>query len=500
MASETEPKRPELEISSGETAEDVGSKTDTNTPDLRLDKHGLPLSPQPSGRKDDPLNWNPALKLAVCLQMSLLAFIGPMASAVPNPTFVTLGRAFGITPVQASYELVVYLVFSGVGPLFVVPFASATGRRPIVVACALLAAVTNIIAGYCSTWSGIMATRAFNGFAVGATIALGPAVICDMYFLHERGFYMGIFALFLNNGPHIAPLIGGFVAKNLGWRYCFAIPGFIHLGVFVVILFSFPESFFRRDSVLIESVPERSLLSLFSLRQPRAFRKDFHPRDFLGPFKMARYVCVMVPNIYYMTCLAYGSVLFATTGSVVYTKFYGFDIVQIGLILSIPLLIGNLIGEASAGWFVDWLVYRHAKKHDGVEIPEARLDALWISLMLPIGTIINGVCITHFATTSWVGNAFGMGIANVGFQIATTVTYTYCTDCYRSRSADVSTVINFFRHVFSALISFYALPLAEDIGFQYAWLVFALINIILLVPFFLLRVFGQRIRTSDWQN
>jgi hypothetical protein len=42
----------------GETADDVGSKTNANAPDLRLDKHGLPLSPQPSARKDDPLvNW-----------------------------------------------------------------------------------------------------------------------------------------------------------------------------------------------------------------------------------------------------------------------------------------------------------------------------------------------------------------------------------------------------------------------------------------------------------
>lgn len=165
-----------------------------------------------------------------------------------------------------------------------------------------------------------------------------------------------------------------------------------------------------------ESFPERSLLSLFSLRQPNTY---------------------VVPNKYYMTCLEYGFVLFTTTGSVVYTTFYGFNIVQIGLILSIPLLIGNLIGEATAGWFVDWLVYRYAKKHDGVEIPEARLDALWLALTLPIGTIINGVCITHFGTTSWVGNAIGMAISSVGFQIGTTVTYTYCTDVSTEKTINV---------------------------------------------------------------
>lgn len=86
----------------GEIGEDVGSKTNANAPDLRLDKHGLPLSPQPSARKNDPLvnypspnqaqpvsnfsqNWHPALKSAVCLQVSLLALLGPNGSRIAEP-------------------------------------------------------------------------------------------------------------------------------------------------------------------------------------------------------------------------------------------------------------------------------------------------------------------------------------------------------------------------------------------------------------------------------
>lgn len=47
----------------GEIGEDVVSKANANTPGLRLDKHGLPLSPQPSARKDDPLVIWPSLIL-----------------------------------------------------------------------------------------------------------------------------------------------------------------------------------------------------------------------------------------------------------------------------------------------------------------------------------------------------------------------------------------------------------------------------------------------------
>ena len=137
---------------------------------------------------------------------------------------------------------------------------------------------------------------------------------------------------------------------------------------------------------------------------------------------MGRYLTVLLPTIYYMTCFAYGSVLFAATGSVLYAKNYHFTVSQTGMIISIPLLIGCFIGEASTGWFIDWLVSRDARKHGGQRRPEARLDGLWLSLLVPIGCFIEGICIQH--KTHWIGPAFGMGMANLGLQAVTTVVST----------------------------------------------------------------------------
>lgn len=95
-----------------------------------LDKHGYPLVPQPSDNKDDPLNWSPMMKLLVVLQVSWLAFLGPMSAVVANPAFVPLSKAFDITIVEASYELTMYICFAGVGPLLLTPFANVYGRRP----------------------------------------------------------------------------------------------------------------------------------------------------------------------------------------------------------------------------------------------------------------------------------------------------------------------------------------------------------------------------------
>ncbi|KAL1844563.1 hypothetical protein VTK73DRAFT_2298 [Phialemonium thermophilum] len=182
------------------------------SPQLKLDSRGLPLVPQPTDSKDDPL-------------ISFLALLGPMSAAVINPAFVPLGKAFHITTVEASYELTVYVIFGGVGPLLIIPLANTYGRRPIYLGGNLIAAVTNIAAGYCSNWAGLLATRVFNGIGAGSTVAIGAATICDLYFLHERGFFLGIYTFFLTNGAHVAPLIGGFIAQNMGWRWCFTIPG-----------------------------------------------------------------------------------------------------------------------------------------------------------------------------------------------------------------------------------------------------------------------------------
>lgn len=129
-----------------------------------------------------------------------------------------------------------------------------------------------------------------------------------------------------------------------------------------------------------------------------------------------------------MTCFGYGTVLFALTGAKLFAQLYDFDNGQIGLLLSIPLLIGCLIGEFNAGWVTDWMSNRYAKTHDGERLPEVRLNAIWGSLLLPIGVIIEGVCLSHSKTVTWIGPAFGMGIAGLGLQIVTTVLYAYTTD------------------------------------------------------------------------
>ncbi|KAJ5372043.1 hypothetical protein N7517_004049 [Penicillium concentricum] len=374
------------EITCAEDSIQQNSSIDKNP--VKHDPQGFPVIPQPSSHGDDPLNWSPKLKLWVCLQISWLALLEPLASAVVNPTFLLMAKTFDLSVKEVSY---VWLVSAGVGPLIVIPFANAYGRRPVYLLGNLLAAVTTIAAGYCDTWAGIMITRAFCGFSSGSVISMGAATICDLYFVHQRGVYLGIYTLALTSGAHVAPLLGGFIGQSLGWRPCFYILGYIQLATFVLNVFCLPETLYTA-----KRSPDSGPYVEQTYMQNITFRKRKVPgvrpkmRDFARPFEMLKFVSVSLTGTFYMVCFGYGGVIFALTGASLFSKLYGFNTAETGLILSIPLLIGGGIGELSGGWVTDWLSNRHAKKHNGERLPEARLTAIWGALLIPIGLTIEG--------------------------------------------------------------------------------------------------------------
>jgi MFS family permease len=264
-------------------------------------------------------------------------------------------------------------------------------------------------------------------------------------------------------------------------------------GVLAIFIVSFPETLFSREDF--------SKLENQTYWHKMAFRGKVLDRkltlsDFSNNFKMLQYVAVTLPCIYYMTTNTYGSIVFVLTASSITERLYDFNTAQNGLLLGIPLTLGCLIGEACTGWISDVLINRYAQRHDGYRKPEARLYLCFLGLLLPAGLIIHGVCVSN--GTPWIGLAVGMTVASVGVQAGTTLTYAYCTDCYKPQAAEVSTIINLFRQIFAFTIGFYALPFGEGAGFDAAWGTFAAINVVTWSSLLLLIWKGEKIR--KWQG
>ena len=142
----------------------------------------------------DPMNWPMALKVFVLIQVSLLSSLGGINVAMINPAYVSMAKDLHISTVKASYQTTICIVLAGVAPFFWVPVSNKYGRRPVLLGTTLLAFVSILGSAYAKTFSQLIAARVFNGL-FPAAFALGPAVVVDMFFVHQRGRAMGVFTV-----------------------------------------------------------------------------------------------------------------------------------------------------------------------------------------------------------------------------------------------------------------------------------------------------------------
>jgi MFS family permease len=259
--------------------------------------------------------------------------------------------------------------------------------------------------------------------------------------------------------------------------------------VLFIFILSFPETLFSRTE--FSNLENRSYWQRLMFRG-KVIQRPLHLSDFLNNFKMLRYWSIILPCIYYMTANTYGSLLFVLTTSSIAEKHYHFNTGQIGLLIGVPLSIGCLIGESFTGWVSDWLAVRYAKRHDGYYKAEVRLWLAPLALFLPIGLIMHGVCVQ--TKQPWISLAIAEAVASIGVQAGTTMTYSYCSDCYKPQAAEVSTIINLFRFVFAFTVGFYALPFSAEIGFGSAWGTLAAVNFVTWLLLCMLIFKGESIR------
>jgi MFS family permease len=251
---------------------------------------------------------------------------------------------------------------------------------------------------------------------------------------------MGIYTLSVTNGPHIAPLAGGFIAETIGWPWCFWIPGIMQAALWVLVIFTMPETLFSRETA--STLVRRSYWEKITF-WGKVLDRPIRPHDFWIPFRMIKYAAVTLPCCFFMTANTYGSALFSVTGAKIAAATYNFNSGQTGLFIGVPLTIGCMIGEATTGWISDLIINAYAKRNNGYRKPEARLFLLPMCSLLGIGTATYGYCIAHHK--HWAISALCMGVSGFGGQVAATVVYTYTTDSYKPQSGEIGAVINLFK-------------------------------------------------------
>lgn len=206
------------------------------------------LLPTPSNDLSDLLNWSTKWKLTVIINQSLFVLFSILPSLSIAPVTPIFMEQFHATDATVALFLGVCFITLGYANFIIVPFSNAFGRQAACLVFGLLIIGSNIWQATAKDTSSFFGARALNGVATAVKETITVQVIADMFFLHERGRWMGDFFASYNIGVFVGPIIAGNMAEYVGWRSFFWFCVAVSVFNFVSLLVLFPGTKFHRTS------------------------------------------------------------------------------------------------------------------------------------------------------------------------------------------------------------------------------------------------------------
>jgi DHA1 family bicyclomycin/chloramphenicol resistance-like MFS transporter len=205
----------------------------------------------------------------IALLAALTAF-GPLSTDLYLPSLPSLALYFSVPASDVQLTLSVFLGAFAVSQLVYGPVSDRFGRRPALLAGAVLFAIGSLACALAPTIETLIAARFVQ--AVGA--CSGPvvcrAVVRDLYAPEQAARALAYIGAAMALAPAIGPVIGGVLEHGLGWRANFVLVAALAAASIATIWFALAESNRQRDAGAL--APARMLANYRRLLAHRQYR------------------------------------------------------------------------------------------------------------------------------------------------------------------------------------------------------------------------------------
>ena len=152
-----------------------------------------------------------------------------------------------VSVTRASWLISFNVLFLGIGNLLWIPLSEKIGKRPVILMSTLMFFLSSIWSAVAKSYSSMLAARTFQGLGASASEVLAPAVVSDLFFLHERGLYVGLVMFNITFGSGLGGIFAGLVSRaNPNWRWVFWMNSILTGICFVIAILFSRETNFRR--------------------------------------------------------------------------------------------------------------------------------------------------------------------------------------------------------------------------------------------------------------
>lgn len=168
----------------------------------------------------NPREWSPWYQGWVIFAVSYSTWVVVLYSTSYTATLPGLMAEFGVgEPTVATLGVTTYLLGLACGSLVVAPMSELFGRRPVYLVCLAVSALLVLPCALATSLAEIIVVRFFGAVFGAVMICNGAGTIADISTEENRARFMSWWSIAPLNGPVTGPLIGGYVAQYLGWRW-----------------------------------------------------------------------------------------------------------------------------------------------------------------------------------------------------------------------------------------------------------------------------------------
>ncbi|KAJ6148920.1 major facilitator superfamily domain-containing protein [Penicillium samsonianum] len=451
---------------------------------------------------ENPLKFTSARKWLITSILSAIGFMTPFASSIIAPAISFIQKDFGVNDLtKSALPVSIFLLGYAVGPLFLSPLSEIYGRYIIITVASTFFCVWLIGCALAPSLNTLILFRFLCGVGGSASQTIGGATIADLFPVHERGRALGIWSLGPILGPSCAPVIGGFVAESIGWRWANWIT-LIPTCLIVVLMAIFNCETNHR--VLIERKTARTrqqlgrpeLQSCFANPNiPRLSKEDIILGGLIRPLRLL-FGSAIVFGISLYIAFAYGCLyLLFNTIPIVFQDHYGWSIGITGIVY-LALLIGYIIGLVIFLTMSDKTIVRMTEANGGVYEPEMRLPVcIYFACLLPIAFFLYGW--SSEKGSHWIVPVLGLVVFGIGFECIWLPTQAFIVDAYPQCAASALAAFSVMRSVVAAFLPLAGPQMYHALGLGWGNTVLGLIALALVPVPLVIYKFGKTIRKHE---
>ena len=178
----------------------------------------------------------------IAVLVALATFMEVLDTTIANVVLPYIAGGMGVSQDESSWVITTYLVANAVALTASSTLARYLGRKRFFLICLALFTASSLLCGYAWSLDTLLLFRILQGLGGGGMVPLSQSILADSFPPEKRGQAFALFGVAVVVAPVVGPTLGGWMADNMSWRWCFEINGPVGMMAFVLIAMLFHES------------------------------------------------------------------------------------------------------------------------------------------------------------------------------------------------------------------------------------------------------------------